>query len=154
MNSARFPMAYWMGTRTPMGSSRMPMSRTARSGSLRKVASNRRPTNGRNSSRPTPAGATANPRSRASSSNSSSKKNDWIEPAGNRAKPMAAKAMVILRMVSMFHMRVKAASTEIAILSSCLRPAPSTCFCSHWPRGGSLKKKAKKAKAAVGSPRR
>ena len=67
---------------------------------------------------------------------------------------MAAKAMVMLRMVSMFQMRVKAASTEIGILLSCSRPAPSTCFCSHWPRGGSLKKKAKKAKAAVGSPRR
>ena len=154
MNNPRFGIEYWIGMSTPMGSNSTPIIRIAFWGSRRYVASNHRPTTGMKTRIPRPAGATASPLSRALSPNSSSKKNDWIELAGKRANPIAAKATVIFRMKSMLQMRAKAASTEIGILSSCSKPAPSTCSCSHRPRGGSRKKKAKKASAAVGSPSR
>ena len=151
--SKRFGIAYWSGTSTVAGSSSRPRIRRARSGLQRKVASNRRPTQGRKPMSRTPAGATANPRSSASSPNSSSRKKLWIDWAGKRANPIAAMANVMERIVSIRQIRAKAASTEMATSSWASSPPPRTSCFSHWPRSGSGMKNAAIASAATGMPR-
>ena len=70
----------------------------------------------------------------------------------NRLKPSAANPITTVRSVRIRISRANAASIEIGGASSSSITSPRTAFFSHWPRGGSLMRKASTATTATGRP--
>ena len=71
-----------------------------------------------------------------------------------RPKPRALNPTTTVLMVRICMSRENAASRETGSGSSSTNDSPSTSIFSHWPRGGSFRKKAAIASSATGMPKR